>query len=299
MTHPPIWPWAMAHPLARDFSSALRLIERQTQGLPLLDWQASIRLGPSCLRPNRLLLGFSPQGVEDRQVLGLPSALHMPVAAARDFDTYSLASRTILLAAEMGEDEVAIKAYLEFDPSRTAPVSGLLMRAFRWQWRAGQSLLSQSAPPARVSDYFALDRSTEQVLAMLRLRVGVPEGVHAAYAVAEYAIVRAMARHPDGLGPEVWVVTEQDSQRASCCVRLSDSGLSLLDLLPAMGPLISAWSLQERLSPDILGAMGPRPLTWLAAGMDARGEPFVTLHGSASRSDAWQAMALGEMYSSH
>ena len=306
MSHPAVWPWALGSAQGREFSRALGRIVRHTQGLPLTGWESSIRLSPGQVRPNRLLLGFSPQGVADQRVLGLPAALGMPPVAARAFESYGLSARAILLAAEMGQSHIELKAYLQFDPALPAPVPGLLMRGYKWHpapavsasdaARDATANATPEALPARVSDYFALHQTTPEVMALLRLRAGVPERAHPAYALAEYALHCALARHPVGLHPDVWVVSEQGSQRASYCVRLYESGLCLADLWPGLAALSGAWSLQDRLNQEVLKSMGPRALGWIAAGLDGRGDPFVTLYCEASRSDAWQVMTLGEMY---
>lgn len=293
MSHPAIWPWALGSAQGRDFSRALGRIVRHTQGLPLSGWESSVRLSPGQVRPNRLLLGFSPQGVADQRVLGLPAALGMPPAAADAFAYYGLSARSILLAAEMGKTNIELKAYLQFDPALSAPVPGLLMRGYKWNAAPDAQT---AAAPNRVSDYFRLDHGPSELLALLRSRTGASALVHPAYALAEHALARALERHPVGLNPDVWMVSEQDSQRASYCIRLYESGLCLADLLPGLQALIGAWSLHERLTPDVLKSMGPRPLGWIAAGLDGQGDPFVTLYCEASRSDAWQVMTLGEMY---
>jgi hypothetical protein len=300
MSHPAVWPWALGSAQGREFSRALGRIVRHTQGLPLLGWEASIRLSPGQVRPNRLLLGFSPQGVADQRVLGLPAALGMPLPAVRAFERYGLSARSILLAAEMGRSGIELKAYLQFDPALPAPVPGLLMRGYKWHPASGADAAAAlpvlPVLPVRVSDYFPLPSATPDATALLRLRAGVPERAHPAYALAEQALARALARHPAGLQTDVWVVSEQDSPRASHCIRLHGSGLRLADLWPGLEALGSAWSLQDRLTPDVLKSMGPRPLGWIAAGLDGQGDPFVTLYCEASRSDAWQVMTLGEMY---
>ena len=294
MSHPAIWPWALGSAQGREFARALGSIVRHTQGLPLSGWECSIRLSPGQLRPNRLLLGFSPQGVADQRVLGLPEALGMPPAGARAFERYGLSARSILLAAEMGKTDIELKAYLQFDPALPAPVPGLLMRGYKWLAVPGAQGLADA--PSRVSDYFRQGHDQSELLALLRPGAGVSVPVHPAYALAEYALNCALARHPVGLNPDVWVVNEQSSQRASYCIRLYESGLCLDDLAPGLQALQSAWSLQDRLTPEVWKSMGQRPLGWIAAGLDGQGEPFVTLYCEASRSDAWQVMTLGEMY---
>ena len=294
MSNPAVWPWALGNAQGQEFSRALGSLVRHTQGLPLIGWESSIRLSPDQIRPNRLLLGFSPKGVADQRVLGLSCALGMPPAAGHAFESYGLSARSILLAAEMGQSDIELKAYLQFDPELPVPSPGLLMRGYKWHPNRIAQAKTEAAP--RVSDYFRLDHSTKEVLALLRLRSGIPELVHAAYALAEHALTRALARNPVGPNPDVWMVSEQDNQRASYCIRLYESGLCLADLGTGLEALIGAWSLQDRLTPEVLKSMGPRPLGWIAAGRDGQGDPFVTLYCQASRSDAWQVMTLGEIY---
>lgn len=294
MSHPAIWPWALGSAQGREFARALGRIVRHTQGLPLSGWECSVRLSPGQVRPNRLLLGFSPQGVADQRVLGLPKALGMPQAAAHAFEHHGLSARSILLAAEMGKHDIELKAYLQFDPALPAPEPGLLMRGYKW-------ISSPDAPataelPSRVSDYRRLGYGPAEMLALVRARTDGPAPLHPAYALVEHALNCALARHPVGLHPDVWGVREPGSQRASYCIRLYESGLCLQDLMPGLQTLAKAWALQDRLTPEIWKSMGPRPLGWIAAGQDGQGEPFVTLYCEASRSDAWQVMTLGEMY---
>lgn len=294
MSYPAIWPWALGSVQGREFARAVGRIVRHTQGLPLSGWESSVRLSPGQVRPNRLLLGFSPQGVADQRVLGLPEALGMPQAGARAFERYGLSARSILLAAEMGKTDTELKAYLQFDPALAVPVPGMLMRGYKWHPAVGAQAAADT--PSRVSDYFRLDHGPSELLALLRARTGVPALVYPAYVLAEHALACALARHPAGLNPDVWMVKEQSSQRASYCIRLYESGLCLADLASGLQALISAWALQDRLTPEVWKSMGSRPLGWIAAGLDGHGDPFVTLYCEASRSDAWQVMTLGEMY---
>lgn len=294
MSHPAIWPWTLGSASGRDFARALGRIERHTQGLPLNGWECSIRLSPGHIRPNRLLLGFSPQGVADQRVLELPHALGMPEAGAQAFARYGLSARSILLAAEMGKTDIELKAYLQFDPALPAPAPGLLMRGYKWHPVPGTQAVAEL--PSRVSDYFRLDHGTSELRALLRAHTGLPAPTQPAYALAEHALDCALARHPLGLHPDVWVVSEQKNQRASYCIRMYESGLCLADLASGLNALRGAWSLQDRLTPEVWKSMGPRPLGWIAAGLDGQGDPFVTLYCEASRSDAWQVMTLGDTY---
>lgn len=286
----PVWPWVLGSPLGQAFSRAVGQIVRQTQGLPLIGWESSIRLSPDHVRPNRLLLGFSPHGVAEQRVLGLPDALGMPLAGAQAFAGYGLSARSILLAAEMGDRTVELKAYLQFSPAWPAPLPGLLMRGYKWQ--LGQGALPNRTSCLRVSDYVCPDQGAHEALAMLRRSSEASELAQAAYALVEHALTR----HPVGLQPDVWMVGEEGNQRASCCIRLYESGLCVADLLPGLKVLSAAWSLQDHLSPEILKSLGSRPLGWIAAGLDGQGNPFVTLYCKASRSDARHVMTLGRMY---
>jgi len=297
MSHPGIWPWALGTTQGREFARALGLIVRHTQGLPLSGWETSLRLSPGQIRPNRLLLGFSPHGVADQRVLGLPQFLGMPQAGALAFARHGLSARSILLAAEMGKDDIELKAYLQFDPALPPPERGLVMRGYKWSAAPGAPAAAAGTPSrvSRVSDYRRLEHGPLELLALLRAHAAVCAPVRPAYALAEHALNRALARHP-GLYPDIWKVSEQDSQRASYCIRLYESGLCLADLASGLQTLTKGWSLQDRLTPDVWKSMGPRPLGWIAAGLDGQGDPFVTLYCEASRSDAWQLMTLGEMY---
>lgn len=273
----PVWPWVLGSPLGRVFSRAVGQIVRQTQGLPLSGWGSSIRLSPGHVRPNRLLLGFSPHGVAEQRVLSLPDAPGMPLAGARAFAGHGVSARRILLAAEMGHSAVELKAYLPFDPAWPAPSPGLPMRGYKWQ--PGQGALPGLAACLRVSDHVRPDQGAQEALARLRRSSDASELAQLAYALAEHALTR----HPVGLQPDVWMVGEEGNQRASCCIRLYESGLCVADPLPGRKLLTAAWSLQDHLSPEILKSLGPRP-----PGLDCRqsGRPGQSIRHPLLRSQS-------------
>eukprot|EP01032_Pedospumella_encystans_P016069 gene16069-18350_t len=269
---------------------------QESQGLSSSGWEVSCRISPSGARADRLLLGFAVQGAARSRIAGLSSSIGMPGAMAQSFDAYAPEARQILLAADMGPHGVERRAYLEFSAHQRPPAQGIVMRGYKW--RVGTDARSADDVSTRISDYLRIKIQPSDLLSFLQTLPGVPEVAHPAYAVADFAVREALAQRPDWNGFEYWAVTEQASDRGSCCVRLHDSGLHMGDLWPVVASLLGTWSLDRTAHELLFSKMGHRPLGWIAAGVDARGEPFVTFYCDAGRDDARQALAAGGFYES-
>ncbi|MBF0461390.1 MAG: hypothetical protein HQL87_08340 [Magnetococcales bacterium] len=289
MMHTEPWPWSL--PVARraDFVRGLRSVLEQAEGLEVAGWETSCRLAPSGLRPDRLLLGFSPVGVAPRRLQALPAALGMPTALAVAFAAAQGRATHILLALELDHTDLEIKAYLSFG-SRFGRVGSTLeadllpaMRGYKWH---------PSDPiRTRTSDYCRLPVAARQLQTTLEQADGVPPAVVPAYGVAAFAVREALARRPYWYECDFLQVTEQGSERSSCCVRLYESGLKVVDLQPAIEALQKTWLLSD--AQHCIERMGQRPLGWMAVGVDRQREPFVTLYCEATRADARQALSFG------
>ncbi|WP_130471570.1 hypothetical protein [Candidatus Magnetaquicoccus inordinatus] len=288
MTKVAPWPWSFSAAQRADFAGGLRSLLKQVEGLPVIGWESSCRLSPTGLRPDRLLLGFSPAGVAARRLQALPTSLGMPASQADSFLAAQGEVSQILLAIEQTHDYLELKVYLSF-ASRLGAVEtavvekrSLAMRGYKWH--------PGNPDRTRTSDYWRQPVTIRRLQEILEQREGVQPAATPAYAVAACAVWTALAARPYWHEGDFLTTTEQASERSSCSVRLYESGLRVVDLQPALAILQKDWLFSD--DKQCIERMGQRPLGWIQVGVDGQGEPFVTLYCEASRTDAQQALSL-------
>ena len=277
------WPFDPSAP----FAGAIRQLLVATAGLPLTGWEVSCRLSPGRVTVNRLLLGLSPAAVADHRLQTMPKLLGMPERLSRDFLQELPYAKRMLMAAEQGAQVVQgaeFKAYHEFfqpmPDGADLPVA-LAMRGRKWRGTGHQQSL-------RCTDYLRLGLPAADLQRWLGERSELGDALGPALAIVERAVDLALDVSPAPL--DVLTVTESPSPRLSCCVRFYDRGLRLQALLPAISRLAQVWNF----SPAWLARLPrQRRLCWLAVGLDAGSQPFLTLYSESSLADARLAIALG------
>ena len=300
------WPFTPS----REWAKEVRFLMQAAQGLPVIGWEASWRLSPGQSCFDRLLLGFATEGVAASRLQGLARSLGMPAQLAQGFEQELPQARRVLLSTELGARAwdtsratvarrgAELKAYLEFDGAADSESAGLAPDA-HWpaglamrgrKWRTDPSEPSPGAVVCRTSDYWRQSLQARDIVALLGQAAGEREAMRPVHALVCAALELALWRQPKGWACDFLTVTESPTGRSSFCIRMHDSGLKLHELTPALAVLLRAWQL-----PGALLARIPsqRRLSWLAAGVDGAGLPFLTLYGEARLADARLALAFG------
>lgn len=278
------------------FAQALTGLLGAARGLPLVGWEAACRLSPTGLTCNRLLFGFETAMVAPARLQGLTQALDMPPEWVPSLAQELPQARRILLAAEhagpawQGAER---KAYVEFHgPDHLAAddlPSGLAMRGRKWR---------SAAPDAaqRVTDYWRTGVQAADLVPWLRQRQVSAAALGPATELLGTVLALVQAQANASVAPDCLVVTESPSTRLSCCVRLYDSGLRLAALQAGLQRLAQAWHLPLT---ELAQLPVRRRLGWLAAGIDAGGQPFLTVYAESSLADARYAITLGAFDEKH
>ena len=303
------WPFTPS----REWATGVRCLMQATEGLPVIGWEASWRLSPGQSCFDRLLLGFATEGVAASRLHVLAHSLGMPADLAQGFERELPLARRVLLSAELSARAVdtsrtqaarrasELKAYLEFDdaalsasagPAWDANVpAGLAMRGRKW--RANPAQPATGAVICRTSDYWRQNLQAREIVALLGQAAHERPTMRPAHTLVCAALDLALWRQPKGWACDFLSVTELPTGRSSYCIRMHNSGLKMNELSPALAALMRAWQLPVALLARI---PSQRRLSWLAAGVDSAGLPFLTLYSEASLADARLALAFGASY---
>lgn len=301
MMHSTPWPWpdittAGLHP-ARSMLDLL-------SGLPVLGWEASVRLGPSGMQTGRLLAGVDRAALSAARWGKLFDEVGVPLAWRQAIEQDLDSADRIYVACEQGSHAVTRKLYLEFaGAARRRPGERLGILGYKWVEPDATS------EDLRVTEYWTQEQpDAYQAMADLQNRPasGKADPGHAAPLVR--VLTQALAQALSLAGPDsAWQhehirVCEAGTPRASFAFNFYDSGLRAGDLTEAVSALADQWRLNAANIRQLLEAIAERELVWLAGGLDMHGEPFLTIYCAASREDAIQACfaadpALGESVS--
>ena len=291
----PPWPWPS---LATGWCRLLQTFCDELPGNETVGWELACRLGPEGIHTGRLLLGLRPTGARGR-LASLPARLGLPADASRAFADGLATCHQVFLAAEQGPGGVLAKLYLEWpvpmavlrpEPG-TRPAPALQMRGWKWAVDPQSGSLPTAAQALRTTDYLRWPLpSSAAALALLREGRGAADDARPALALVAAALARALARSNAGFDPALLLVHEPGSPRASCAVRLLDSGLRAAALDADISRLSALWRLDARAAAACMAAIAERELSWLAAGTDHRGQAFLTLYAEASSLDLQHAM---------
>jgi hypothetical protein len=301
---PPVarrWPWP---PLTDGWRHLLQTFCDVLPGHDTAGWELACRLGPEGLHTGRLLLALQPVGDTGR-LASLPARLGLPAAAAQAFADGLASCHQVFLAAEQGPAGLLAKLYLEWPvplavvrPAPGArPAPSLQMRGWKWAVDAQTGGAAPTPAPQhwRCTDYLRWPlASPAAALDLLRAGHGAADEARPALALAAdalaHALTRALARDTVGFDPALLLVHEPGSPRASCAVRLVDSGLRVAAVAADVIHLAALWRLDASAVAACMAAIAERELTWLAAGTDHRGRGFLTVYAAGSLPDLQHAM---------
>ncbi len=282
------WPWpefagAGVHPA--------RAMLDQLSGLPVIGWEASCRLSERGIETGRLLAGIERTDLSPSRWRSLLDELDIPGAHRQAIDEYLPDADRVYVACEQRKASVIRKLYLECDRA-FRQVAGERLTILGHKWDATVHSLERQ----RTTEYWTLDH-TDAEFSMSELRSGVTPGSadHRALTrvaqVLSYALTEALAMS----GPlSLWrhrhmMVREQGGARASVAFNFYDSGLKAGALRKTVGLLADAWPLDTGAVGPLFDVISHRELAWLAGGLGADGEPFLSIYCEASRDDALQA----------
>lgn len=286
----PHWPWSAWALECPDFVQGVRSLLRQTQGLPVAGWETSVRLTPAGVSRDRLLVGIGLGGVAAARLEALVDALQMPPAFQDEFRPALHQVTQIMLAIERQGRAVEHRAYQTLHPDSALASAGLAMRGFKW--------LPASAEDAvcRVTDYWRVPVQTAQLDELLLTCPGVPASARPAYGVLHAALRLALQRQPGWRAHDFLVASEWGAARASCCMRLYESGLLGSDLASGIDELLAHWGWTPQARAAALLPLAPRPVGWLAAGIDRHEQAFLTVYCEGERDDARLALLNGNLH---
>jgi len=291
----PPWPWPVP---ADGWQHLLQAFCDVLPGHDTVGWELACRLGPDGLQTGRLLLALQPVGDTGR-LASLPARLGLPAAAAQAFADGLASCHQVFLAAEQGPAGLLAKLYLEWPvpmavvrPARgTRPVPALQMRGWKWAVDAQTGSAAQAPQPWRRTDYLRWPlASPAAALDLLRAGPGAADEARPALALVAGALAQALVLGTAGFDPALLLVHEPGSPRASCAVRLLDSGLRVAAVAADVTNLAALWRLDASAVAACMAATAERELTWLAAGTDHRGRGFLTVYAAGSLPDLQHAM---------
>jgi hypothetical protein len=273
MMRVPSWPWTLGE-RSEALSSALAPWLRLLPQVPVVGYELSCRFGPDGAWPDRVLLALDPDRMRIDQTSQSLSEWGMPDGLMRTWLEDSQHAQQFLIGAEASPDGVDNRAYLGFGPAEHPLQPGLAMRGYKW--REGRQ---------RVSDYWRMPVSVQQLASQGAMATGLPQQADAVWRILMQVLQTALV-HGQGLEHmEWWAVTEAETARGSVCLRLYETGLCVADVAPALKRLASLWPSCAIRCDSTLDNMGPRALGWLAAGIDGAGLPFMTIYCEAERLD--------------
>jgi hypothetical protein len=263
----------------------------QLSGLPVIGWEASCRLSVRGIETGRLLAGIERTSLSPSRWSSLLDELDIPGSHCEAIGEHLPDADRVYVACEQREASVIRKVYLERDRAfRQGPGERLTILGYKWDATA------HSGDRRRTTEYWILDH-TDAGSSMTELRSGVMSGsadYRALTRVAQVlsdALTEALAMS----GPlSLWrhrhmMVREEGGARASVAFNFYDSGLKAGALRNTVGLLADACSLDTGAVDTLFDVISHRELAWLAGGLGADGEPFLSIYCEASRDDAHQA----------
>lgn len=286
----PLWSWSPEALALPEFVDGVRAMVRQTQGLPLAGWETSCRFSSEGARSDRLLLGFDVAGVASSRLTDLARHLDMPLAWRDEFLASMHQVAQIMLAVERHGRRVEWRAYQSLRHDSMLASSGLAMRGFKW------FADDTKEPAARITDYWRFPLGAQPLQDLLDTCPGLPEAARPVYAVMGAVLRLAKQRQRGASTPDFLVVSEQGQARVSCCLRLYESGLMGSDLLAEVDGLLAQWGWPAERRALAMQPWSPRPVGWLAAGLDRQQQAFLTVYSEARRDDASHALVNGNFH---
>ena len=273
MTRVSTWPWT-AGERSEALSDWLGPWLRHRGQIPATGYEFSCRFGPDGAWPDRLLLALDPAPMRTEKGAQLLSEWDMPDGLKHSWQQDARYAKQFLMAAQASHDGVERRAYLGFGTEEHPLMPGLVMRGYKW-----------CKGRERVSDYWRVPVSAQQLLQQGALSSGLPIQAEAVWAVLMQVLQTAWVRDQGVDHIELWAVTEAATARGSVCLRLYETGLCVADVAHALKRLTTLWPSCALECEKTLQALGPRALGWLAAGTDGAGLPFMTIYCEAGPQD--------------
>ena len=279
------WPWPAVKAAGKH---PVRLMLDTLSGLPVLGWEASCRFNARGIQTGRMLAGIDREALSASRWSKLFDELGVPAAYRHVVENDLDSASRIYLACEQGSHAVTRKLYLEFaHAARQRP--GERLSILGYKWIAGEV----ASTHGRTTEYWTQEPTDARTaMAALKLRSG-PADCRASALLADvliHALTQAiiMAGSDSAWQHEYIRVSESSTTRASFALNFYGSGLRIDDLTQVVSALVDEWGLNTDEFDLLLDTIGQRELAWLAGGLDAQGEPFLTIYCAASRDDAMQ-----------
>lgn len=267
------WPWTSAErieSLVNMIEPMVRLVGDSVQ----VGHELSCRFGPSGVCPDRLLFEIDPTWMRTGHHAQLLMELSMPEAMKKDLQQDMRHAHQFLFAAEASSGGAELRTYLGFAQPGHPQQPGLVMRGFKW-----------CHGRERVSNYWHVPVSAHTLAIQGEQQSRLPVHAGVVWSVL-MQILNAALVNGQGLDMiEMWAVTEPTTPRGSVCLRLYETGLCVADVALALEQLVTIWPSCAVSFENVIRAMGPRPLGWLAAGIDSAGLPFMTVYCEAGNQD--------------
>lgn len=283
-THLPLTRWPVWREPAQR---ALRAMLGEIEGLAITGGESSVRLSPSGIERGRWLAGFSRVGVSSQRLMDLPDRLGMPAQGAAQFRSHWPSARHIYLSVEQTPTQVVAKVYLEHalpsvDQHQRAPEHrqlALHIESCKWRFDAPE-------PESRYTDYWRMSGiDGAGTVALLREGQGADQALRAVYGGMADVLEHTLRTVPDWNGHRLLLVREPGTSRQGLGVRFYGSELRASTAMTSLSNLCIGWGLSpERLS-EHMPLWRTQELGWLHAGLDAQGQPYLTIYGALNRAD--------------
>ena len=280
------WPWPAFTAVGKH---PARVMLDAVSGLPVLGWEASCRFSTRGIQTGRLLAGIDREALSASRWGTLFDELGVPTSYLPDIEQDLGSANRIYVACEQGSNSVTRKVYLEFAHAARQR-SGERLSILGYKWTAGEA----ASAHRRITEYWTQER-TDARTAMAGLQFGSGVSKGGALALLADVLIHALTEAlvlagSDSLWQHEFIrVSETSTTRASFAFNFYGSGLLVDDLVQAVTALAKEWELNTHETHQLLDAIAQRELAWLAGGLDAQGELFLTIYCVASCEDAIHA----------
>ena len=283
-THVPLKLWPVWSETAQR---ALRAMLGEVEGLAITGGESSVRLSPSGIERGRWLAGFSPVGVSSQRLMGLPDRLGMPEHGAVQFRKHWPRARHIYLSVEQTPTHVVAKVYLEYalpfvDSYNCAPErrqAALQIESCKWRFDAPNL-------EGRYTEYWRMSGlDGPATVALLRQGQDLDSALLAVYAGVGNVLEKTLHAVPDWHGHRLLLVREPGTSRKGLGVRFYESELRASVAMEYLSNLLTGWGLAPQRLSELMPLWDKQELGWLHAGLDAQGQPYLTVYGALNRAD--------------
>ena len=282
------WPWPAVNAAGKH---PVRAMLDTVSGLPVLGWEASCRFSARGIQTGRLLAGIDREALSASRWRTLIHEMGVPASYRPSIEQDLGSANRIYVACEQGSRAVTRKFYLEFaGTARRRPGERLGILGYKW--------VEPDAAPEdlRVTEYWSQEQpDADHAVADLQNSPASGKADPGRSAPLVNVLTQSLAQALSLAGPDsAWRhehirVCEAGTPRTSVAFNFYDSGLRAGDLTEAVTALADEWRMNAADIRPLLDTIAQRELVWLAGGLDAKGEPFLTIYCAASREDAIHA----------